>query len=138
VDQILSILAPAHQVSLPLCESCRSCFWLDLLHMHVVLEHAKATAPVCLSLLQDPMHGSEAAHAEAQARLLLRPPSPAQSSNGAGLLGVLDFRSSAGSGAAVPCGSRRLVYEAAHFWDPWMLRMGPSVYIKAYQDDRPS
>lgn len=50
----------------------------------------------------DFMHGSEAAHAEAQARMLLRPPSPAQSAGGAGLLGVLDFRSFTAAGTAHP------------------------------------
>lgn len=45
------------------------------------------------------MHSSEAAHAEAQARLLLRPPSPA--GGGAGLFGVLDFRSFSAAGVAM-------------------------------------
>lgn len=72
------------------------------------------TADIRTAPLQDRMHGSEAAHAEAQARLLLRPPSPGQSAGGSGLLGVLDFRSFTAAGDFI---QRKSVQHFVQQWD---------------------
>lgn len=61
------------------------------------------------------MHCSEAAHAEAQARLLLRPPSPGHSTGGAGLLGVLDFRSCTAAGGHWARMNAKVKHEACRY-----------------------
>ena len=72
-------------------------------------QHSQQATEYMPLLSQEPMHSSEAAHAEAQARLLLRPPSPADSAGGgAGLLGVLDFRSFSAAGVAMHHGQLQI------------------------------